>query len=83
MRLASVGARRPNDAFRLLCQIRSPSISSTPRFEMIELGATSVTSMFAFANSSRCLSSSQVLPRSDLSRPLIFTSAHSPNIFFP
>jgi hypothetical protein len=77
---ARVGARRPV-ALRLLSQTFSAPISSTPRFETTEFGATSVTSTFELAHSSRCLSSSHSFPFGD--RPLIFTSAHSPNIFFP
>ena len=78
---ANVGARR-GDAWRLLSQVRSAPISSTPLFDTIEFGATSVTSTRSFANSSRCLSRSHSFPL-PLSRPLIFTRAHSPNIFFP
>ena len=78
-REASVGAPRVD--LRLLSQTFSAPISSTPRFETTEFGATSVTSTSAFAQASRCLSSSHSLPFGE--RPLIFTSAHSPNIFFP
>jgi hypothetical protein len=49
--------------------------------ETTDRGATSVISTAALANSSRCLSSSHSFPFGV--RPLIFTSAHSPNIFFP
>jgi len=79
-RAASVGARRPV-GFRLLSQTFSLPISSTSRFEMTDLGATAVTSTSGFAHSSRCFSRSHSLPLGE--RPLIFTRAHSPNIFFP
>jgi hypothetical protein len=59
----------------------SAPISSTSRLEMIDRGATSVMSTFGFAYLSRCLISSHSFPFGD--RPLIFTSAHSPNIFLP
>ena len=81
-RAAIVGALR-DAAFRLLTQTFSGPTSSTSWFETTERGATSVTSTFSFANSSRCLSSSHSLPLSDFPRPLMRTSAHSPNIFFP
>src|SRR5207245_1505736 len=54
-RLASVGALLPYVAFRSLCQVFSAPMSSTSRLEMIERGATSVTSTLAFAYLSRCL----------------------------
>jgi hypothetical protein len=75
---------RVDDAGRLLCQVRfdTPPISSTVRSETIERGASSVTSTSVLANSSRCFSSSHSFPLLP-GRPLIFTSAHSPNIFFP
>jgi len=78
---ANVGARR-DDALRLLSHVRSPPISSTSLFEITERGATSVTSTSALAYWSRCLSRSHSFPLPS-ERPLIFTSAHSPNIFFP
>jgi len=71
------------DAARLLCHVRfDDPISSTVLSETIERGATSVTSTPGLANSSRCLSSSHSFPLLP-GRPLILTSAHSPNIFFP
>jgi hypothetical protein len=79
---ATVGAFRDVD-LRLLSQTFSLPISSTFRFETTERGATAVTSTSAFANWSRCLSSSHSFPLSDFDRPPIFTSAHSPNIFLP
>jgi hypothetical protein len=69
------------DAGRLLCQIRPAPTSSTSLPETTDCGATSVTSILSFAYASRCLISSHSLPFGE--RPLIFTSAHSPNIFFP
>jgi len=66
----------------LLCHWCFGSTSSTSRFEITDRGATSVTSIFSFAYSSRCLSSSHSFPLSPYF-PLIFTSAHSPNIFLP
>jgi hypothetical protein len=80
--LATVGARRSDDdPGRLLSQIRSPPTSSTSLFEMIDRGATAVTSTLSFANLSRCLTSSHSFPFGD--RPLIRNNAHSPNIFLP
>jgi hypothetical protein len=77
-----VGAFLPDSAAgRLLCHVRSDPTSSTSLSEMIDRGATSVTSTLSLAKPSRCLSSSHSFPFGD--RPLIFTSAHSPNIFLP
>jgi hypothetical protein len=75
-------------AFRLDSHTFSELTSSTSRFDTTERGATFVTSTSAFANASRCLSSSHSFPLSEDfddfdARPPIFTSAHSPNIFLP
>jgi hypothetical protein len=79
-----VGAFLPDaEAVRLLCQVRfDDPISSTVKLETTERGASSVTSTSGFANSSRCFSSSHSFPLLP-GGPLIFTSAHSPNIFLP
>ena len=81
-REASVGALR-EAAFRLLCHTFAGFTSSMVLFETTERGATAVTSILSFANSSRCLRSNHSLPLSDDDLPRIFTSAHSPNIFLP
>jgi len=77
-----VGAARVD--VRLLIHTFFGETSSTSLFDTTDRGANSVMSILSFANSSLCFNSSHSLPLSPLRpRPLMRTSAHSPNIFLP